>query len=401
MKRYILPIILCMVLLLGGGWLLADHNGALATSIDEINAAADASDDPVQAYRDALEQIRDRMDALEDQIAGQEAIIQGLKVDIAAIDAELTLVSEQLAVAENAIAEVETIIQGLDADIKDAEARLEERMAYLEERLVNLYVYGDISMLDVIFETSSFEEFITLFDMVEIIVEQDQLMAEEITKERQQIEADRTAMEDYLAELIVMQNEYYDMASDLKRLENEKIAAMNEANMTLAEFEAFYASEMATAEAASDKIRELLATSDSTLTYGGAMMWPLPSPWGRNWVTSEYGYREHPVYGGTRFHAGIDIGADGGTSIYAAADGKIILKEYYGGYGNTVMVDHGSGVVSLYAHMSSYATPAVGDYVVAGDVIGYVGTTGTSNGNHLHFEVRVNGEYTSPWNYLQ
>ena len=94
------------------------------------------------------------------------------------------------------------------------------------------------------------------------------------------------------------------------------------------------------------------------------------------------------------------LAADGGTPIFAAADGRIILSEYYGGYGYCVMIDHGDGVVSLYGHMSSFADYWAGDYVIAGDVIGYVGTTGTSTGNHLHFETRYYGDYTSPWNYL-
>lgn len=400
MKKWFLPILLCLTVLICGGLLLWQLPLALATSGDELNQA-ETADDPLQAYRDALENIRDRMENIEDEIANQEYLIQGLQSEIASIDLQLIEVNQQLQVAQTAISDVELLIEGLEVDIENAEARLAERQAYLQERLVNLYIYGDITMLDVIFETTNFEDFVTLFDMVELIVLQDQSLAEQIVAEREQIKSDKEALELYLGELVVMQNEYYDMASDLNRLEAEKVAAIDEANMTIAEYEAFYASEMATAEAASEKIRELLASSDSTLTYGGSMIWPLPSPFGQDYVTSEYGYREHPVYGGNRFHSGIDIGADGGTPIFAAADGKIILREYYGGYGYTIMIDHGSGVVSLYAHQSAYGDFQVGDYVVAGDTIGYVGTTGTSTGNHLHFETRLNGEYASPWNYLR
>ena len=158
-------------------------------------------------------------------------------------------------------------------------------------------------------------------------------------------------------------------------------------------------------EAASNEVSEMIReymknNSDSTLSYGGTMIWPLPSPWGKNYVTSEYGNRYHPISGSYSFHTGIDIGADGGTSIYAAADGKIISRGWIGGYGNTIIIDHGNGISTLYAHQSAFGSFGVGDYVVAGDVIGYVGTTGNSTGNHLHFEVRVNGNHTSPWNYL-
>ena len=168
---------------------------------------------------------------------------------------------------------------------------------------------------------------------------------------------------------------------------------------SLAETEAIYQETEAAAAAVTDLIRDLLASSDSTISFGGSFFWPLPSNW--TYVSSEFGYRTHPIYGDYRFHSGIDIPASSGTSIYAAADGKIILAEFISGYGNTVMVDHGDGVVSLYGHMSGYGSFGVGSYVVGGDTIGYVGTTGASTGNHLHFEVRLDGSAVSPWNYLK
>ena len=401
MKRYLLSILLCLCVIVGGGIYLSCGCGeAWASSIGDIEAEAETSDDPLQTYRDKLAEINENMENLENNIAAQENLISGLKSEIASIDAQLITVNEQLLAAQNAIDDTEVHINELDAAIKDAEVRLEERTALLEDRVRNVYVYGDISFWDVIFDTSSFEDFTTLFDMVEIIIAQDKSLANQIVEERAEIVADKEEMELYLQDLVVMQNEYYDMASDLKRLEQEKSGAIDEANMTIAEYEVFYASEQATAAAASEKIRELLASYGSTLSYGGSMIWPLPSPFGKDYITSSYGWRTHPVYGDQRFHSGIDIGADGGTPIFAVADGKIIFREYYGGYGYCIMIDHGSGIVSLYAHQNSFGEFAAGDYVVAGDVIGYVGTTGTSTGNHLHFEVRVNGETTDPLNYL-
>jgi murein DD-endopeptidase MepM/ murein hydrolase activator NlpD len=128
---------------------------------------------------------------------------------------------------------------------------------------------------------------------------------------------------------------------------------------------------------------------------GGRLLWPTTS----NLITSYFGYRVHPIYRTTRFHSGIDIGAPYGAPIYAAEAGKVILASYYDGYGNCIIIDHGDGVSTLYAHCSSIIVK-VGQYVSKGQIIGYVGSTGNSTGPHLHFEVRIKGNPVNPLNYF-
>lgn len=133
----------------------------------------------------------------------------------------------------------------------------------------------------------------------------------------------------------------------------------------------------------------------------GQFYWPLDPPYGTNALTSDYGARYHPITGEYSFHNGVDIGADGGTPIYAAAAGTVIISGWHDSYGNWVMIDHGNGWSTLYAHQSQ-RNCVVGDQVSVGQVIGFVGTTGDSTGNHLHFEVRQpNNTTVNPLNYFE
>lgn len=116
-------------------------------------------------------------------------------------------------------------------------------------------------------------------------------------------------------------------------------------------------------------------------------------------ITSSFGYRIHPILGYKRFHAGIDFGADTGSPIYAADSGVVLFAGWYGGYGQSVIIDHGNSLTTLYAHASELYV-SEGQSIQQGQVIAAIGSTGLSTGPHLHFEVRQNGEPVDPLNYL-
>ena len=375
---------------------------ALVIGLGLISALATESDgsDPLQDYRDQQAELNEQMDELEAEIAAQSNLIAGYENDIASIEAQMLIIQEELALVQASIDEANDQIAEAEIEIADAEVRLAKRQAYLEERLLNTYIHGDITMLDVVFETDSFEEFIVMFDMVGLIVDQDRYLLNEIEKEKQIIADNKALMEQRRDDLVVMADEYESKQGELESLQNQKVSAMNGAISTKEGYVAMLDELEAASAQVGAMIREYLSTSGDALTYGGSMIWPLPSPWGINYLTSDYGYRTHPVWGTTSFHTGIDIGANGGTPIYAVADGVVISRGWLGGYGNTIQINHGDGITTLYAHQSAFGSYGVGDTVLAGDTIGYVGTTGWSTGNHLHFEVRVNGSHTSPWNYL-
>lgn len=129
---------------------------------------------------------------------------------------------------------------------------------------------------------------------------------------------------------------------------------------------------------------------------GGEFTWPCPAS---RYISSSFGNRLHPTLNVWKFHTGIDIGCSAGKNIVAAASGKVIMSQWYGGYGNCVMIDHGGGIVTLYGHASKLLV-SKGQVVKQGQVIALVGSTGRSTGPHLHFEVRKNGQYIDPMSYF-
>lgn len=207
-------------------------------------------------------------------------------------------------------------------------------------------------------------------------------------------EADKAEIEARRAE-----EELQAQLETLQAQQSVQIGLKNEAERRINEWAGeltAYAREDAAVQEVIGRTAEPVSTGVANPTNPSALgfQWPIQAP-----MTSPYGYRVHPVYGSRRLHAGVDLGAPRGTPIASSNDGVVIFAGVRGGYGNTIMVDHGGGIVTLYAHMTSF-NASEGQQVSRGDIVGFVGATGTATGNHLHFEVRVNGGPVNPVNYL-
>jgi len=207
-------------------------------------------------------------------------------------------------------------------------------------------------------------------------------------------EADKAEVEARRAE-----EELQAQLETLQAQQSVQVGLKNEAERRINEWAGeltSYAREDAAVQDLIGRSAEPVSTGVANPTNPSALgfQWPIQAP-----MTSPYGYRVHPVYGSRRLHAGIDLGAARGTPIAASNDGVVIFAGVRGGYGNTILVDHGGGIVTLYAHMTSFDA-SNGQQVSRGDIVGFVGATGTATGNHLHFEVRVDGGPVNPVNYL-
>ncbi len=311
-----------------------------------------------------IEQIDKRIEAKEAQIAG--------------IDAQLQTAQQKLSDSEE--------------EKKQLEQKVGEHKLRLSERARTLYMQGELSYMDVMFNVADFGELVDRMFFVQTILEQDQLIVTETKAAQAELEQKVKAMAYQIEEIEKIQVNLEEERKNLQRLSDEQ----RNTNEAIDKDIATYVKEIREIEEANKRImRDLAAIArDKSRSFDGEWKGTFAKPC-KGTITSPYGMRVHPVYKRRRMHTGVDIGAPKGTTIKAAGGGKVIIAKYYGGYGNTVIIDHGNNRTTLYGHMSKI-TIKEGAAVAQGDKIGEVGSTGISTGNHCHFEVRIKGEPVDP-----
>ncbi len=302
---------------------------------------------------------------------------------------------------KNQVAEMEANIAVIDADINKVQAEYDRKENLLKKRMVALYKAGDATYLDVLLSSSSIVDFLSKYYMLEKIIDYDTDLMKELEVEKNSIENKKQEQEKKKADLKVAKAKAGQMQilmENNKMLQENYSAKLTTEEATLNEQILQYKQEQEEIE------RQIQAainwSGDLAIQYkGGVMIWPV----GVNgtYITSPFGNRLHPIQGVYKYHSGIDIGNAGyGAPVLAAADGIVTYAGVMSGYGNCVMINHGSGIVTLYGHgQTVYAT--LGQTVKQGDVIMAVGSTGNSTGPHLHFEVRKDGVATSPIPFLK
>lgn len=382
--------------------------------------------EPVQAeastlssYQAKKKQIQSNLAAKQQEIKKAKNSISSYQSQVRMVNASLSAARSQLSAVESSLAQAEAELAQTEAELKQEQENLDTQVDAYSNRLRENYINGNVSLLDVVLESTSMEDFITRSFYMEKILEYDNNMIDSINNSIDQIEekkqtqeqqkADmeslKAAKESAVAELKQAQAEKYSLISSAEaakdKAEDEYDAMLADSNKLNSEINALIAQQKAAAAkaaAAAKKNQSSGSSGGSYQTGTGSYQWPLPS--GYRTITSPYGMRMHPTKHVYKMHTGIDISAPNGTSIYAADSGTVILARYYGSYGNCVIIDHGNNVVTLYGHMSSIGVSA-GQSVSRGQTIGRVGSTGASTGNHLHFEVRVGGSCVSPWGYVK
>jgi murein DD-endopeptidase MepM/ murein hydrolase activator NlpD len=369
-----------------------------------------------------LERIPDEIAALEGQIAAAEAQkgeaagrLSEAQAEVSAVlgelDAAQTAVDEvrgRISTEETNLAELERQLQQLERDLAETRADLASSQRDLEAQVVQMYMTASSSAGATMLAFDSAAELQiglqyseTMANFSEDAI--DGFVALRSEEERQQsaVDGQRSDVQSVLvtleADRVLLEDELDTVRRLQAQAEEELVAAqniLNSINADIRSAEQHKDGLEAESSRLEDEIKALQETSGAGDTSPGVIGWPVSGP-----VTSAFGYRTHPIFGTKRLHTGIDIGVGYGTPIVAAESGVVILAGGYGGYGNAVVIDHGGGLSTLYAHQSSIAI-SNGSRVDRGQAIGYVGCTGYCTGAHLHFETRDGGVPVDPMRYL-
>lgn len=405
MKRTIkwICLFLCVVLVFG-----MFAKPALATYASELtNSVIKEKEQEIDKAKQEKKQLQNSLTDVKKLKEQLEKSKQDLTVYVQELDADLTAIQEKINELNDLITEKEKEIEDKTAELEEAQRVQQEQYEAMKTRIKFMYERGDTIYMELIFSSNSFGDVLNKADYIQMLSEYDRklldeyvayanyvaLCKESLEEEKEVLDEAKAAVEKEeasLNELIdAKENEMYKMSSDIKSKEQaikEYEADIAEQNETIKALEAIVAEE-----------RKKLAAEQGRRYDGGVFAWPAPS---YTRISDDYGNRTHPILGTQQFHNGIDMAAPGGSAILAAYDGKVVAAAYSGSMGNYIMIDHGDSLYTIYMHASALYV-SKGQEVNRGDKIAAVGSTGRSTGNHLHFSVRLNGSYVSPWSYLR
>ncbi|MBQ9267036.1 MAG: peptidoglycan DD-metalloendopeptidase family protein [Clostridia bacterium] len=310
------------------------------------------------------------------------------------LDQSINSTETQIENTEIEIGRIEESIKITEQNIEYAQKEYDEKYALRTERVLVYYKLGASSVWDVEYSVEDETEALHLKRLMCKIMDYDNNLVDELEADRIALDEKKTALEEEQVRCANLKAELEEKKLALEETREKRVAYMAELKSSESALSASVDKLNAEAKALEAELAKAAASSSSTKYTGGSMTWPLP---GYYIITSPFGNRLHPILKVYKLHTGVDIAGAGcnGASVVAANSGTVIKATYSTAYGNYIVIDHGGGITTLYAHSSKLLVKA-GDYVTKGQEIMKVGTTGYSTGPHLHFEVRENGTYVNP-----
>ena len=392
MKKKIISIILIIIVLQYFCTFVFADNSLINEISNSVTNEVDLQEQKEQV-ESKIEETNTKLEYVQDELSATMLKVQETEDKIMGYENEIEALGEKMDTLQASIDET-------NQKLEIASQNYEEKSDLLARRLVAMYEAGDIQYLDILLKSKSVTDFISKYYIIQEVAEYDSILINQIVEEKNNIETTKQKLENEQAEIKIIKSRSERTSivlSNMRTLQQSYIKELSAGEKKLQEQITKYKKEQAEIER-----HILLATNriDPDIQYtGGEMLWPVAIS--GTVITSGYGVREHPIQGVVKEHTGIDIGnAPLGTPVVAAADGVVSYAGWLGGYGNCVMINHGDGVVTLYGHGNKILT-SVNTEVKQGDTIMEVGSTGNSTGPHLHFEVRVNGNYTNPLSFVK
>jgi murein DD-endopeptidase MepM/ murein hydrolase activator NlpD len=370
-------------------------------------AAAPSSNNDIEKE---LANQQKRLDTMEREIKKTDAKLKDAKKkeekainDISKLSNQLAEAEQRLNVTELKRAQVSNKLTDTVVKIQETELRMERAKKLLKERIVAVYKYGGAAEFSLLMSASGTQDALSTSYLLSRIAEQDKSLIRDLMIEKDTLDKARAELEKQRNELDRRNKDLEKQKTTIQRTSNERNKMLQQARKDKALFQAEQNELLRASKELQSKVNDLLAqkkrqskNKGPALSYkGGKFAWPL-----RGKITSPYGTRIHPVFKTKATHTGIDIDGNRGDAVRSAADGEVLYTGWLRGYGQVVIIDHGSDLTTVYAHLSGIDT-VENAKVKTGDKIGRVGATGVATGNHLHFEVRVNGNTTDPMKYLQ
>lgn len=337
-----------------------------------------------------IDESNSQLNDVNDELTDNLKQIQKLDESIQSSEENIEKLNEEITKKENEI-------QQIESELKKVKEKYNTQKALLDERLVEMYENDNVKYLDVILKSKSFSDFVSNYYIISELTEYDMDLLEIVDDQRKEIEQKNlklSSQKDSLEQEKSTQKKTQIALSNTKVLRKNYVLKLSQEEQDLQAKIDEYNNQVNQIE---EEIKKLAVTASFGEEYrGGTMQWPI---YGHYTITSNYGMRTHPITGVYKLHTGVDISATIGSDFTAIADGIVVKAEYNGAYGNMVIIDHGGGVQTLYAH-GSQIIAQVGQEVKAGDIVLKVGSTGYSTGPHAHFEVRINGSPVNPLDYV-
>ena len=312
------------------------------------------------------------------------------------LDSRIETAEQELAEQESKITELKESIEQIETQLNSVTEKYDKQVELFKKRMVAIYMAGDTQYLDVLLKSSSLSDFISSYYLISQLTEIDENLLNDLESKKKTMDLSRQKLENEkkeLATIVENQTRTTRTLQNTKKMRENFIDKLSDDEKNLQakidEINKQY-------EEVNQQILALAQNGIDTAYIGGELAWPVP---GYTRITSKYAMRVHPITGQYKLHTGVDIGAPLGANFVAANDGVVVKAGPNVAYGNMVIIDHGGGISTLYAHGSEILVE-VGQTVKRGDPILKVGSTGYSTGPHAHFEVRINGVTTDPLPYI-
>jgi murein DD-endopeptidase MepM/ murein hydrolase activator NlpD len=348
-----------------------------------------------------MKQIESEKSDLTSKIEGAKSEAKSLASEITSLKHEIDILDEQIIIIDSLLVQYEELVKEKEEQIAELEIEIAKQQRMLDDMIRMSFEYDSFaSTVEFIFSAENFSDLISRVDLISYHLSYNTNVLEKFKETSKELAATKAEYEDALVKMSDLKTEKEGLKEQL--VEKQKIAAQKQAAAleNVEEYEKELEEKRKFVEDLNSQIKALAAmfAKEDKSNYSGILLFPLPSNVSYT-LTSYYGYRTDPFTGKQDYHNGYDFACPKGTPILAADDGTVVLAEYNGGYGNCVTINHGGGLMTLYAHCSSINVVS-GQKVKRGDVIAYVGSTGRSTGNHLHFTTYKNGNLVDPADYL-